>query len=148
MFVYLIIATMAIVVGRSPAPAGLNHSAPAPALWQTCLEPPPYLREGITTARARRIPREHCTPALLCLLCCSQCAQQVCVQKYDLGRDLNYEPAHGCSCVCTPVDGCSSAGRPHYYPAVPSGVLLETRTRQQMLLCPRERMIVSQLMCE
>ena len=35
--------------------------------------------------------------------------------------------------------------RDSYYPAVPPGVLLETRTRQQMLLCPREMMTVSQM---
>ena len=131
---------MLIVVGRPPAPAGPNHPSPALAAWQTYSEPPPLRRDGIKLARARRTQRVHCT---LALHCCTHCAQQVPDRDTDLGIDLTYETARRCLRVCTPVDGCSSAGRHHYYPAVPPGVLLEKTTRQQMLFCPRERMTVS-----
>ena len=137
MLVYMIIATMLIVVGRSPALAGPNHLAPALAAWQFYSEPPPLQRDGIKLARARRTQRVHST---LALLCCTHCAQQVPDGDTDPGSDLTYETARRCLRVCTSVDGCPSAERHHYHPAVPSGVLLEMTTRQQMLFCPRVEM--------
>ena len=124
------IGTMLIVFGRLPATAGLNYTSPAPATWQTCLEPPPLLGEGILLARARRTQREQTSHDMTC---CVQCATQAWDLPYRLESDLPYRRSGGCSSGRPPAGGCSSAVP--IYPAAPSGVLLWLTNRQLRLFC-------------
>ena len=127
MLAYLIIATMSIVVGRSPAAAGPNRTSPAPVVWQTCLGPPTYQRDANILARARRTRRVHSAPDITC---CILSVWQVLLgwdRPYHLESDLPYRRPGGCSSEV-----------PHY-PAAPPGVLLWLTNRQLRLLCPMQR---------
>ena len=137
MLAYLIIATMSIVVGRSPAAAGPNRTSPAPVVWQTCLGPPTYPRDANILARARRTRRVHSSPDIAC---CILSVWQVLLgwdRPYHLESDLPYRRSGGCSSGRPPSGGCSSEV-PHY-PAAPPGVLLWLTNRQLRLLCPMQR---------